>query len=693
MVSYVGGGSVVQIRDVRQDGCVVNRLVSATSPYLLQHAENPVDWWEWGPAAFDEARRRDVPLFISIGYAACHWCHVMAHESFEDEQVAAYLNEHFVSVKVDREERPDVDAVYMTATQALTGHGGWPMTVFVTPTGEPFYTGTYFPPTPHHRLPSFGQLLETISASWQTERDKLESAAARITKTLSERSAVSIADPLDRPVVEAAIVAAADGLARIYDSASGGFGGAPKFPPSMALEFLLRYQVLNDDPRAAAMIDGTCQAMARGGMYDQLAGGFARYSVDAEWVIPHFEKMLYDNALLLRVYLHWWRDSHNPLALKVVRETAAFLLRDLRSVQGGFISSLDADTDGHEDLTYVWTPGELVEALGPDDGQWAAELFAVTAAGTFEHGASVLQLLRDPDDVERWKRITSTLSDVRATRPQPGRDDKIVAAWNGLAIAALVEAGELCGEPSWTTAACEAAQLLIDVHLVDGTLSRTSKDGVRGNNVGVLEDYACVAEAFLVIHQFCGGSQWLERARGLIDVLVDEFGDPVSGGFFDTASSAEELVLRPQDPTDNATPSGWAATCGVLLTYAALTNSAQHRVRAEEALAPLVTLGAEHPRFAGWGLAVLMAWLDGPREVAVVGAQADLLTEELWQVARRTPRPGVVLVKGEPGDQHPLLRGRLLQGGLPTAYVCRQFLCSAPTTSPATLTEQLSMGA
>ena len=384
MVSCVSGV-------VRQDGVVVNRLTSATSPYLLQHADNPVDWWEWGSAAFEEARRRDVPLFISIGYAACHWCHVMAHESFEDEQIATYLNENFVSVKVDREERPDVDAVYMTATQALTGHGGWPMTVFVTPDGEPFYAGTYFPPTPHHRLPSFGQLLEAISTSWQNERDRLESAAARITKTLAERSAVSGADPLDKPAVQSAVEAGVDELARIYDSAAGGFGGAPKFPPSMVLEFLLRYGVLNDDPRVGVMIDGTCQAMARGGMYDQLAGGFARYSVDAQWVIPHFEKMLYDNALLLRVYLHWWRESRNPLALKVVRETASFLLNDLRSAQGGFISSLDADTEGHEGLTYVWTPAQLNDVLGEQDGAWAAELFTVTASGTFEDGASVLQ--------------------------------------------------------------------------------------------------------------------------------------------------------------------------------------------------------------------------------------------------------------------------------------------------------------
>lgn len=674
---------------MRQDVEVVNRLATATSPYLLQHADNPVDWWEWGPDAFDEARRRDVPLFISVGYAACHWCHVMAHESFEDVQIAAYLNEHFVSVKVDREERPDVDAVYMTATQALTGHGGWPMTVFVTPDGEPFYAGTYFPPTPHHGLPSFGQLLEAIARSWGSERDRLESAATRITKTLAERSAVSAGEPLEGPKVRDALVRAVDGLARIYDATTGGFGGAPKFPPSMVLEFLLRYDALNDDPRARAMIDGTCEAMARGGMYDQLAGGFARYSVDAQWVIPHFEKMLYDNALLLRVYLHWWRDTRNPLALKVVRETANYLLADMRSAEGGFISSLDADTQGHEGLTYVWTPEELVSALGVDDGTWATEFFTVTAEGTFEHGASVLQLLNDPDDMTRWERVTAKLRAVRALRPQPGRDDKIVAAWNGLAIAALVEAGELCNEPSWMRAAIEAAQLLVDVHLVDGMLSRTSKDGIRGNNVGVLEDYACVAEGFLVLHQYCGERIWLERARGLIDVIVNEFRDPASGGFYDTASSAQALVLRPQDPTDNATPSGWAAAAGALLTYSALTNSDEHREAAELALAPLVELGADHPRFAGWGLAVLTAWLDGPREVAIVGPRSDPQAVSLWHAAIGSPAPGLVVVRGEPGDDHPLLMDRGTQGGAPTAYVCRQFVCQAPTTSAEVLAEQL----
>jgi uncharacterized protein YyaL (SSP411 family) len=425
-------------------------------------------------------------------------------------------------------------------------------------------------------------------------------------------------------------------------------------------------------------------------MYDQLAGGFARYSVDANWVVPHFEKMLYDNALLLGVYLHWWRDTRNPLVLKVVRETAEFLIRDLQAQDGGFISSLDADTQGHEGLTYVWTPQQLVGVLGEADGAWAAALFNVTPDGTFEAGTSVLQLLTDPDDPERFERVCEQLRAARAARPQPGRDEKIVAAWNGLAITALIEAGSLCGEPTWTAAGMRAAQVIVDVHLRDGQLCRTSRDLIRGGNVGVLEDYACLAQSFLTLYQHGHGRVWLERAEDLIETMVREFRDPDTNGFFDTASSAQALILRPADPTDNATPSGWAAACDVLLTYSALTNSLAHRELAELALAPLVALGAEHPRFAGWGLAVLTAWLDGPREVAVIGDPADSVTEELWRTVVESGQPGLVHLRGEGAEDEPLLTGRTVVNGNPTAYVCRAFVCDAPAQSVAELTRQLS---
>jgi uncharacterized protein YyaL (SSP411 family) len=392
-----------------------NRLAGVTSPYLLQHADNPVDWREWGEEALAEARERDVPLLVSVGYAACHWCHVMAHESFEDEATAAQMNAGFVCVKVDREERPDVDAVYMAATQALTGSGGWPMTVFATPDGRPFHCGTYYPPTPRAGMPSFRQLLTAVTETWRTRRAELETASERIAAGISSRLDLGAPVPLSAELLDRAV----DALAASYDESAGGFGGAPKFPPSMLLEFLLRHAARTGDATALTMARGTLEAMARGGVYDQLAGGFARYSVDTGWGVPHFEKMLYDNALLLRGYLHLWRQTGDAWARRVADDTAAFLLRDLATPEGGFASALDADTDGVEGLTYVWTPAQLVEALGDDDGRWAARLLSVTDAGTFEHGTSTLQLRREPDDPARWADVRARLLAARARRPQP----------------------------------------------------------------------------------------------------------------------------------------------------------------------------------------------------------------------------------------------------------------------------------
>ena len=672
---------------------MTNRLAASTSPYLLQHVDNPVDWQEWSDAAFAEARDRDVPVLLSVGYSACHWCHVMAHESFEDAEVADYLNARYVAIKVDREERPDVDAVYMQATQALTGHGGWPMTVFLTPDREPFYAGTYFPPEPRHQMPSFRQLLEAVHDTWTQDRGRLLDAATRITSSLAERRGVAAADALDPHLVAVALDTGVATLASQYDVTRGGFGRAPKFPPSTTLEALVRHHARTGDTRALDMAVGTCDAMARGGMYDQLAGGFARYSVDAEWVVPHFEKMLYDNALLLRAYLHVWRSTGSPLAERVVRSTADFLLERMRSSEGGFISALDADTDGVEGLTYAWTAAQLEAVLGEEDGSWAADLLEVTDAGTFEHGASVLQLLRDPEDLPRWYAVARALLAARDARPQPGRDDKVVAAGNGLAITALAEAGALLGVPAWVQASTEAAILLDTVHRDDaGRLLRVSRDGRAGTQAAVLEDLGCVADGFLALSQATGDRAWLDRAGALLDDALGRFRDPESGGFFDTASDAEALVLRPQEPGDNATPSGWAATTSALLTYSALTGSEAHRAAAEESLAPLVALAAQHPRFAGTASATLEAWLDGPREVAIVGAPDDPRTRQLVEIARRSTAPGIVVVSGGPGD-HPLLEGRVAQGDVPTAYVCRHFVCDAPTTDPRVLLAQLSQRA
>jgi uncharacterized protein YyaL (SSP411 family) len=647
-----------------------NRLAGSTSPYLLQHAQNPVDWWEWTPEAFAEAERRGLPVLLSIGYAACHWCHVMAHESFEDEATAAYMNAHFVNIKVDREERPDIDAVYMEAVQAMTGHGGWPMTSFLTTKGEPFFCGTYWPREPKHGMPAFGEVLQSVAQAWETRRDEIEAAGADVVQRLSSRPAGTETLAVTPDLLDQA----AASLRATYDADSGGFGSAPKFPPSMALEFLLR-RAARTGGTGLDLVDGTCQAMARGGMYDQLAGGFARYSVDQHWVVPHFEKMLYDNALLLRVYAHWWRSTGSEFARRVALETGEFLLRDLRTAEGGFASALDADTDGVEGLTYAWTPEQLVEVLGEEDGRWAARQLEVTPRGTFEHGTSVLQRLQEPDDPDRYERVRAALLEERGTRPQPGRDDKIVAAWNGLAVAALAEGGVLLDRPDWVVAADRCADLLGRVHWTGSRLLRTSRDGTVGRNAGVLEDYADVAEGLLALHQVTGDPRRLAAAGALLDVVLERFGDG-NGGFFDTADDAEQLVRRPQDPTDNATPSGTAAAAGALLTYAALTGSERHRSAAEAALGTVAPLFARHARFAGWACAVAEALVAGPAEVAVVD-RPDLLA-----VARRATSPGAVVVAGGP-----LLEGRPAGA----AYVCRGFVCEAPTTEEARLREQLGV--
>lgn len=673
-----------------------NRLADATSPYLLQHADNPVDWWPWGEEAFAAARERGVPVLLSVGYSACHWCHVMAGESFEDEATAAYLNEHFVSVKVDREERPDVDAVYMEAVQAATGHGGWPMTVFLTPQGEPFYFGTYFPPAPRHGMPSFRQVLEGVEAAWRERRDEVGAVAASIVKDLGGRSlALGGTAAPGQEQLAAALLA----ITRDYDATHGGFGGAPKFPPSMVLEFLLRHHARTGSEGALEMARDTCEAMARGGIYDQLGGGFARYSVDRAWVVPHFEKMLYDNALLCRVYAHLWRSTGSDLARRVALETADFLVRELRTHEGGFASALDADSDrpggGHgEGAFYVWTPAELEEVLGKEDAALAAECFGVTEDGTFEEGASVLQLPAHggPADAERLASVRGRLFTAREGRPRPGRDDKVVAAWNGLAIAALAETGAYFDRPDLVSAAVEAADLLVRVHMDEhGRLARTSRDGAVGANAGVLEDYADVAEGFLALGAVTGEGVWLDLAGLLLDSVLRHFTGE-DGTLFDTADDAETLIRRPQDPTDNAAPSGWTAAAGALLSYAAYTGSSRHREAAERALGVVGALGGRVPRFIGWGLAVAEAALDGPREVAVVGPAGDAATAALHRTALLGTAPGAVVAVGEPGaDEYALLADRPLLDGRPAAYVCRHFVCAAPTADPQALAEQLGV--
>jgi uncharacterized protein len=665
---------------------MANRLRDSLSPYLRQHADNPVDWFEWGEEAFAEAARREVPVFLSVGYAACHWCHVMAHESFEDPATAETLNRHFVSVKVDREERPDVDAVYMQATQGLTGHGGWPMSVFLTPDRLPFFAGTYYPPTPRHGMPSFRQVLGAITEAWADRRDEVRHSATTIVGELAKRQIGAVPGTL----AEAECAGAVTRLQGEFDPATGGFGGAPKFPPSMVLEALLR----DGSEPAMAMVDRTATAMARGGIYDQLAGGFARYSVDAGWVVPHFEKMLYDNALLLGVYTHWWRRTQNPLAARVVAETVDWLLTEMRTPEGAFAASLDADSLDphghlHEGAYYVWTPAQLRTALGDEDGGWAAQVFRVTPDGTFEAGASTLQLLTDPDP-ERLASIRGRLREARSERSRPARDDKVVAAWNGWLIDSLVMAAMVFNRPDWLAVGVEAAESVWRRHWADGRLRRTSRGGRPGSAPGIAEDYAALAQAAARLATATGDSVWLDPAQSLVMVLLEQFDDG-GAGFFDTAADAETLYTRPQDPTDNATPSGLSATLHALRLLAELTGETAYADRADRAAASVGGLAVQAPRFAGWLLADAISRLPGraPVQVAVVGPD-DPARAELVRAAWRQAPAGSVVLAGEPDQPgFALLADRPLRDGRATAYVCRGFVCRLPVTSVEGLLDQL----
>ncbi|GFG55467.1 hypothetical protein CQY20_24550 [Mycolicibacterium agri] len=658
-----------------------NRLVDATSPYLRQHADNPVHWQEWTPEALAEAAQRDVPILLSIGYAACHWCHVMAHESFEDDEVAAAMNDNFVCIKVDREERPDLDAVYMNATVALTGHGGWPMTCFLTPDGRPFFCGTYYP------KPNFLQLLAAVAETWRTRRDEVERASDHI---IGELRSMASGLPGGGPEVQPALCdQAVAAVLADEDTAKGGFGGAPKFPPSALLEALLRTHERSGDPAPLAAVERTCTAMARGGIYDQLAGGFARYSVDDSWVVPHFEKMLYDNALLLRAYAHWARRTGNPLARKVTNETARFMIDEL-GADGMFISSLDADAAGVEGLTYVWTPAQLIEVLGDSDGRWAATVFGVTKAGTFEHGSSVLQLPADPDDADRFDRVRTTLLAARLTRPQPGRDEKVVTAWNGWAITALAEASVALQRPEFLDAATRCARALLDLHLVDGRLRRASLGGRVGDSAAILEDYAALATGLLTLYQLTGDKHWLDAAVGLIDTALDHFADPQRPGrWFDTADDAEQLLLRPADPLDGATPSGASSIAEALLTAAHLAPAPRadtYATAAAEALSAATPVLARLPRSGGHWLAVAEAAVRGPIQIAVATTDSD---SPLLAAARELA-PGGAIVVGGPVNSSELLADRDRVEGADAAYVCRGRVCDLPVATTADLAAALA---
>lgn len=672
------------------DPASTNTLGLATSPYLRQHADNPVHWQQWTPEALAVAATRDVPILLSVGYAACHWCHVMAHESFEDDEVAAAMNAGFVCIKVDREERPDIDAVYMNATVALTGQGGWPMTCFLTPDGRPFFCGTYYPKE------SFLQLLSAVSTTWRERRGEVEEASDHIAGELRKMaSGLPGGGPSVAPELCDLAVAT---LLQDRDAVHGGFGGAPKFPPSALLEALLRHFERTGSPAALAAVSHTGNAMARGGIYDQLGGGFARYSVDNAWVVPHFEKMLYDNALLLRAYAHWARRTGDPLARRVSAQTARFLLDDLAD-GAMFTSSLDADADGHEGSTYVWTPAQLNEVLGPDDGPWAATIFGVTESGTFEHGTSVLQAPaggRDPqpadaEDPQRLNRVRSALLAARRTRMQPGRDDKVVSSWNGLAITALAEASVALDEPELAEAARRCARALLDLHVVDGRLRRASLGGVVGGSAAILEDYAMLATGLLALYQLTPEAIWLTTAIDLLDTALLHFADRAQPGrWFDTADDAERLVLRPADPLDGATPSGASSITEALLTAAHLVDGdrAERYLRAVTASFGAHSVLLERaPRSAGHWLAVAEAAVRGPLQIAVA---CDPSASTLLADARRLAPGGAIVVGGEV-DSSALLAGRPRVGGADAAYVCRGQVCDLPVTGTTELAAALGV--
>jgi uncharacterized protein len=683
---------------------VPNRLAGETSPYLLQHANNPVDWWPWGPDALTRAKLLDRPIFLSIGYAACHWCHVMERESFEDEATARFLNDHFIAIKVDREERPDLDQVYLAAVQAMTGGGGWPTSAFLTPDGRPFYGGTYFPDEPRHGLPSFRQVLQTLATAWTTQRAELEETGSRLAAALAEGGRLPAIQPPARPDL---VDTAAALVVGAFDAATGGWGGAPKFPQPMTLEFLLRRVAATGDAGALGVVRRALDAMANGGVHDQLGGGFHRYATDARWLVPHFEQMLYDNAQLARVYLHAWSLTGDARYRDVAAGTLDFLLRDLAREDGTFAASLDADTDGVEGATLTWHAGEVRDALG-DDAALFSTAYGITEAGNWE-GVTILSRVRtgaelaaqdgssEPEVEGRLAEARARLLAIRGHRAQPARDDKALAAWNGMAIGALADAARLleAADPvaagRYRAAATLAATAILGgLRGPDGRLGRSWKDG-RASGTGVLEDYACLAEGLLALYEATFDETWFTVARGLLDTVLARFADP-EGGFFDTADDHERLVTRPKDVQDNATPSGNAMATFALLRLAAFTGEGRYRSVAERAISTVTPFAVRYPTaFAMWLQAIDLALAD-VAEVAIVGEPGDPATVALRGVAAGGYAPARVVALAPVGGVSavPLLADRPLVGGRPAAYVCRDFACQVPVTEPDALRAQLA---
>ena len=629
----------------------MNRLGSETSPYLLQHADNPVDWYPWGAEALDRAREEDRPILLSVGYSACHWCHVMAHESFESPATAALMNESFVNVKVDREERPDVDALYMDATVSMTGQGGWPMTVFLTPAGEPFYAGTYFPPEPRHGLPSFAELLRAVAEAWRLQRSDIAVQARRLVEAVGSSARI---EPSAEPLTTDLLTEAERGIERTFEPTYGGFGRAPKFPPASTLEFLLR----RDSTTALEMVTKTLDGMAAGGMYDLVGGGFHRYSVDDRWVVPHFEKMLYDNALLASAYLHAWAVTGEPRYRAVAEETLDYVVRDLRLPDGGLASAQDADTNGVEGLTFTWTEDEGVPA----------ELLL-----PFEDGRSVIRGDLPPD-------LRAQLFAQRALRPQPGLDDKVLASWNGLALAALSEGARRLDRADWLGAASGLGEFLLGpLSRENGRISRSWREG-KVSGEGFLDDYANVAHGMIELHVATGESRWLEEARRLAGLAIELFHDPRQGGFFLAPAGGEELVARTKGLDDNPIPSGNSMLAHVLVRLGRIWGDDELGSVGVSVLRLVEPMLRRAPGAFGWALCTLDLWLAPPREVAVAGP----VDSPVARAALAPFAPNTVVAVG-PAAGIPLLEGKTLVDGKPAVYSCERFVCRAPVTDPAEL--------
>ena len=661
---------------------MANRLANETSPYLLQHAHNPVEWYPWGEEAWAKAREEDKPVFLSIGYSACHWCHVMERESFENEEVARILNEHYVSIKVDREERPDVDSIYMQAVQMMTGHGGWPMSMFLTPSGAPFFAGTYFPPEDRHGMPGFRRVLEHVVNVYRSRRTEVEEASKEVQSAMSRQLRV---EGTGRSIAREGLDTAAARIASTYDPVHGGFGGAPKFPPSMSLDFLMQVANRDNDAQLREIIVTTLTRMARGGVYDQIGGGFHRYSVDARWLVPHFEKMLYDNALLARLYVRAWQWTKEPLYAQVANEILGFVSREMTSPDGAFYSTLDADSEGEEGKFYVWTRAEVMEILGPDDGRIFCALYDVTERGNWE-GHNILNVPRDPASVAADLGITlDQLADVasrgkcklygvRAKRVWPGRDEKLLAGWNGWMLAAFAEAAVAFHRHDDVVR--KNADFLL-TRIVDGKLTRHAKIP------GLLEDYSGVAWGLTLAYEATGERRYLDAARTLVEQIMARFRDEEHGGFYDTPTDHEQLITRPKDLFDNATPSGTSVTCDVLLRLALLFGNEQYARVATETLESMWPLMERYPSGFGFILGVAEWRHAQPKEIALTGDAA-----ELRRVVGETFLPHRVLVTGAQSADLPLMQNRPTDRTL--AYVCIGYACEEPTADPERLRALLS---